>query len=152
VNIIIVSSQRPEAANLTQGGERFSPFGPASPLSACPLWICLSDKIPWRPLAAVLISAHLMILVCYATYHLGPGPPEISQFVFKCPDSRIDWSLSTISPLYLSIPPSLSLSGTLSFPCTPLHHDRFGALVNLLTCFMYSGNFLSIYLLHYASC
>jgi len=51
-----------------------------------------------------------MILVRYATYHLGPGPPEISQFVFKCPDSRIDWSLSTIFPLsiYPSLPPYLS--------------------------------------------
>ncbi len=70
-------------------------FSPASPLSACPLWISLSDKIPWRLLAAVLVSAHLMIQLCYATSHLGPGPPEISQFVCRCPDSRTGWSLST---------------------------------------------------------
>lgn len=152
-------------AYITQGGERFYPFGTASPLSACPLWICLSDKIPWRLLAAVLISAHLMIQLSVMQPPTWVQVHQKSPNLFSSAQALIQTGLSPPPDLSLPLSPSLSLSGTLSFPCTPLH-DRFGSflvnaatsvwfqtfkMVHSLTWFMYHGNFLSIYFLHYTS-
>lgn len=124
-------------------------FSPASPLSACPLWISLSEKIPWRLLAAVLVSAHLMIQLSVMQ------PPTWVQVHQKSPNLFADAQI--LVQAGLSPPPDFSLSYVL-FPSNPLH-DRFGAflvyaatsvwfqtfkLVHSLTWFMYHANFPSI--------
>ncbi len=77
-------------------------FSPASPLSACPLWISLSEKIPWRPLAAVLVSAHLMIQLSIMQ------PPTWVQVHQKSPNLFADAQI--LVQAGLSPPPDFSLS------------------------------------------
>lgn len=87
-------------------------FSSASPLSACPLWISLSDKIPWRLLTAVLVSAHLMIQLSVMQ------PPTWVQVHQKSPN--LFAGAQTLVQTGLSPPPdfALSLLGTLSLHTT----------------------------------